>query len=220
MHSARVPSHDEVLQAFRRAGFTTLTPFQEKAVPRLKGKDFAAEICAGSGATTALSRPLTIALRGANPDVRVLILSPDAQETAKVSRAYTRFAGHFVTPRASCPLERSRTSAASKGGSKRRHHCSGTVERVIDHLRRGSLVLDALNTIVMTEPDPEARAEFVKDVQFMFTRIKEKPQVILFSRSPLGESEELVQLLHHPTILDAESSVSAAVAGRQSCLRG
>jgi len=211
MHSDRVPSHDEILQAFRRAGFTSLTPFQEKSLPLvLKGKDFAAEIRSGSGATTACIAPLIIALRGANPDLRVLILCPDAQETAKVSRAYTRFSRALRDAPSFVPLgeiedERREQRRLEKGATI----VAGTVERVIDHLRRGSLVLDTLTTLVMTEPGPETRPDFIKDVQFMFTRIKEKPQAILLSRSPLAESEELVQLLHHPTILDSESTVQA-----------
>ena len=68
MHPARVPSYDEVLQTFRRAGFASLTPLQQGLIPlMLKARDAVAEVPEGAGASTAVAAPLVLALRGAGP---------------------------------------------------------------------------------------------------------------------------------------------------------
>jgi hypothetical protein len=85
----------------------------------------------------------------------------------------------------------------------------GTAERVIDHIRRGSLGFDQLQTIVVEEPEGDARADFIKDVQFIFAKIADRRQTILFSRSGLTEDNELLRLLRHPVVLESTQSDEA-----------
>lgn len=178
MHPARIPSQDEVLQFFRRAGFSSLTPFQEKLIPvLLNRRDAIAEAPRGAGTSSALAAPLVLGLRGAGPSLRALILLPTADDVARMARAFTRFtrgmrdAPSFVAlgepddaRRVQRRLEREGTVVA------------GTTGRVIDHIRRGGLSFGELETVIMRAPESEGRADFVKDVQFISAKWTERPR--------------------------------------------
>jgi ATP-dependent RNA helicase DeaD len=213
MHAARTPSQEEVLTIFHKAGFTSLTPFQDKVIPLLlRGKDVAMESVAGSGKTVSFMLPLILGLRGAGLAPRAVILASSAAEVAKMSRAYTRFSRIVRDAPAFVPLgeiedARREQRRLEKGATI----VAGTVDRVIDHIRRGGLGFKELQILIVQEPESEARADFIKDVQFIFAKITERPQTILFSRSPLNEENDLFKLLHHPVIVDAAAPVPASV---------
>jgi superfamily II DNA/RNA helicase len=57
----------------------------------------------------------------------------------------------------------------------------GTPGRVMDHLRRGTLKLDALQTVVLDEADEMLRMGFIEDVQWILEHTPETRQVALFS---------------------------------------
>jgi ATP-dependent RNA helicase DeaD len=212
MHPVRVPSHDDILQAFRKAGLPSLTPFQAKLIPvMLKGRDIVAEIAPGEGSATGVVAALALSLRGANPVTRAVILTPGPAEIAKVGRAFARFTRAMRDVPSFMPLgeiedERREQRRLEKGATV----VAGTVERVIDHIRRGSLPIGELRTIIMLEPAAAVMPEFIKDVQFIYTRLPERPQTILLSRSALPEDNELVKLLRHPATLGEKEAVAVA----------
>jgi ATP-dependent RNA helicase DeaD len=219
MHSARVPSQDEILQAVRRAGYQALTPLQSRLIPLLlRGRDVAVEVPPGSGATTAVVVPLALGLRGAGPAPHAVILVPGAEDVAKIGRAWARFSrvvrdAPFFVPLGEIEDARREQRRLEKGATV----VAGTPLRVIDHIRRSSLGFGKLATFVMREPAPEARADFIKDVQFIFAKFTQRPQVVLLSRSPLDESNELLTHLHHPVLLPAEDKAAAAPAAGEHC---
>lgn len=207
-HPVRIPSQDDVLQIFRKAGFTALSPFQEKLIPFiLKGKDVAAQVAPGSGKTVGFVLPLILGLRGAGLAPRAVILASSSDEVGNVARTFARIARFVRDAPAFVPLgeiddARREQRRLEKGATI----VVGTAERVIDHIRRGSLGFDELQTIIVEEPEGDARADFIKDVQFIFAKIADRRQAILFSRSALSEENELLRMLHHPVVLDAAQS--------------
>jgi ATP-dependent RNA helicase DeaD len=204
MHPAKIPSQDEVLQTFQRAGFASFTPLQQGLIPLLlKGRDAVAEVPEGSGVSTAIAAPLVLALRGAGPALRALIILPDLETVGKVARAFTRFSRTVRDARREQRrIEREATIIA------------GTTGRVIDHIRRGSLSFSSLRTVIVREPASDDRADFIKDVQFILAKWTERPRIILLARPPLAVDNELVPLLHHPLSMDVqEQSGSRAGTG-------
>jgi ATP-dependent RNA helicase DeaD len=218
MHPPRVPSYDEVLQTFRRAGFPSFTPLQQKLIPlMLKSRDALAEVPDGSGVSTAIVAPLVLGLRGSGAALRALILLPTAEDVGKVSRAFTRFTRAVRDAPAFIALgEIEDARRESRRLEKESTVVAGTVERVIDHIRRGGLSFSELQTVIVREPAGDQRADFIKDVQFIVAKWTERPRMVLLARSPVAEDSELVALLHHPLSMDAQDSrgPSAAAAAR------
>jgi ATP-dependent RNA helicase DeaD len=214
MHPARVPSHDEVLQAFRRAGYASLTPLQQGLVPLLlKGRDAVAEVPEGSGTSTAIAALLVLALRGAGPALRVLIVLPDVESVGKVARAFARFSRTVRDAPAFVPLGEIEDARREQRRLEREATViAGTSGRVIDHIRRGSLSFSSLETVIVREPGPGALADFVKDVQFIVAKWTERPRIVLLARPPLAEGNELVPLLHHPLTMDVQGKGGSETA--------
>jgi hypothetical protein len=207
MHTARVPSQDEVLQIFRKAGFPALTPLQEQLVPSLlRGRDVAAVRPAGSGATVGFMAPLILSLRGEGPEPRALVIVSGLEDEGKVARAYARFArivrdAPLFVPLGEIEDARKEQRRLEKGATI----VAGTTDRVIDHVRRGSLDLRGLRTVILEEPEGDARADFIKDVQFIFEKISDKRQTIFLARGSIQE-EELLKLLRHPVTIEGPAS--------------
>jgi ATP-dependent RNA helicase DeaD len=206
MHSPRVPSYDEVLQTFRRAGFAALTPLQQNLIPlMLKGRDALAEVPDGSGTSTAIAAPLVLSLRGSGAALKALILLPTAEDVGKVSRAFTRFTRAVRDAPAFVALgEIEDARREQRRLEKESTVVAGTVERVIDHIRRGGLSFNELQTVIVREPSGEQHADFIKDVQFIVAKWAERPRMILLARSPIAEDNELVLLLHHPLVMGVQ----------------
>ena len=211
MHSPRVPSNDEVLQTFRRAGFPSLTPLQQILVPLLlKGRDALAEVADGSGTSTAIAAPLVLSLRGSGPALRALILLPTVEDVGKISRAFTRFSRAVRDAPAFVALgEIEDPRREQRRLEKESTVVAGTSGRVIDHIRRGGLSFNELQTVIIREPAGEQRADFIKDVQFIIAKWTERPRMVLLARSPVADDNELVLMLHHPLIMDAQEKVGA-----------
>jgi ATP-dependent RNA helicase DeaD len=218
MHSASVPSQDEVLQTFRRAGLPSFTPLQQKLIPLLlKNRDALAVAPEGGGTSTALVAPLVLGLRGSGPALRALLLLPTADDVGKVSRAFLRLAKTLRDAPSFVSLGESEDARREERRLEREAAVvAGTVERVIDHIRRGTISFDSLQTLIVREPEPESRADFVRDVQFIFAKFPARPRLVLVTRAALAPDDELARILHHPVTMDSEEKEAAAGAAVSS----
>ncbi|MGA2614386.1 MAG: DEAD/DEAH box helicase [Spirochaetia bacterium] len=212
MHSDANQSQAEILQVLKKAGFPPPSAILEKLAPLiLKGRDVVAEPALGQDALPGFILPLILGLRGAGLAPHALLLMPSAQEVGRVSQAVSRFTRVVRDAPAFVPLgeiedARREQRRLEKGATI----VAGTTERVIDHIRRGSLGIGELAAVVVQEPEGEARADFVKDVQFIFARLSGRHQTVLFSALPPGQESELAALLHHPVVVTAAPSAGPA----------
>jgi len=207
-------SQDEILQALRKAGNQPLTPVQEKLAPLvLKGRDAIVESSRASEPAPGFILPFILGLRGAGLAPHALLLLPSRQDVEKISQAVSRFMRVVRDVPAFVPLgevedARREQRRLEKGATI----VAGTTERVIDHIRRGSLEIGGLDVVVVQEPEGEARADFVKDVQFIFARLSGRHQVILLSALPPGQESELTSFLRHPVTITASTERATAPA--------
>ncbi|MCX7028815.1 MAG: DEAD/DEAH box helicase [Spirochaetes bacterium] len=228
MHVSPEPAPAAILDQFRRVGFRSLTPFQQRLIPLVfRGRDAAAETAPGSGRIAAAVYTLIIGYRarstapfGEAASPVAALLAADSDEVVQATREWARFAK--VLGRAPS------FSAVGDSDDARREQrrlgagaavVVGTPGRIIDHLRRGSLRLETLETLVVSLPEGEARESFVRDVQFVLEKCPARRQTVLLGRPPLAGQEELLALAHHPEIVPAADQADQAVpaAGAPPC---
>src|SRR6187402_476989 len=143
-----------VLDNLQRLGYLEMTPIQAASLPAaLLGKDIIAQAKTGSGKTAAFALALLANLNTRRFAVQTLVLCPTRELADQVTAEVRRLARaedniKIVTLCGGVPL-RGQLAMLEHGA----HVVVGTPGRVMDHLERGSLQLDALNTLVLDEAD-------------------------------------------------------------------
>ena len=173
---------ETLLGAVRQAGYESPTPIQAATIPYvLAGRDVIAQAQTGTGKTAAFALPLLARIDIGNPRPQVLVLTPTRELALQVAEAFQTYASglpalHVV------PIyggqEYGRQLRALRRGV---HIVVGTPGRIMDHMRRGTLDLSSLTTLVLDEADEMLRMGFVDDVDWILEQTPSGRQVALFS---------------------------------------
>ncbi|MDQ4045097.1 MAG: DEAD/DEAH box helicase, partial [Chloroflexota bacterium] len=172
---------DELLQSITAVGFETPTPIQERTIPSLlAGNDVIAQAQTGSGKTGAFGLPIIENIDQKRREVQALVLCPTRELAMQVAQALEEFGRHKRVETLAIyggqPYERQ-----LRGLQRGVHIVVGTPGRVMDHMRRGTLALDALDFFVLDEADEMLDMGFVEDIEWVLQHAPEERQTALFS---------------------------------------
>jgi ATP-dependent RNA helicase DeaD len=182
-----------LLEAVREQGFEEPTPIQRRAVPALlAGRDVVAQAQTGTGKTAAFALPLLQHLDVDDRQVQSLVLTPTrelAVQVAAATHALGRALGVTVLPiYGGQPIERQ--LRALRNGVQ---IVIGTPGRVLDHLRRASLSLEHLRTLVLDEADEMLDMGFEEEVEAILAELPARHQTALFSATIPARIQRLAQ---------------------------
>lgn len=177
-----LPIPESVLQGIREAGFECCTPIQAKTLPiTLAGKDVAGQAQTGTGKTAAFALPLLSRLDLSQNQPQVLVLTPTRELALQVAEAFQVYArnlpGFHVLPIYGGQGMQVQLRQLKRGV----HVVIGTPGRVMDHLRRKTLSLSLLKTLVLDEADEMLRMGFIDDVEWIIEQMPATRQIALFS---------------------------------------
>ena len=171
-----------VLRALEEIGYEQPFPIQSRTIPHLlAGRDLLGIAQTGTGKTAAFALPLLSRLDLAKAKPQVLVLTPTRELAIQVSVAFQRYAsqmkGFHIVPIYGGQEHGGQLRHLSRGV----HVVVGTPGRVMDHLARGSLVLDELQTLVLDEADEMLRMGFLDDIEWILKHTPDQRQTALFS---------------------------------------
>ncbi len=188
-------------------GYTAMTPIQAASLPAaLLGKDIIAQAKTGSGKTAAFALTLLANLNPRRFAVQTLVLCPTRELADQVTTEIRRLARSednikVVTLCGGVPL-RGQIASLEHGA----HIVVGTPGRVIDHLERGSLDLEALNTLVLDEADRMLDMGFFDDIVKVAKQCPKTRQTLLFSATyPEGIAKLSAQFMRDPVTVKVEA---------------
>src|SRR5262245_16658880 len=188
------------LENLGRLGYHEMTAIQAASLPpALLGKDLIAQAKTGSGKTAAFALALLARLDARSFAAQALVLCPTRELADQVTTEIRRLARaedniKVVTLAGGVPL-RGQTASLERGA----HVVVGTPGRVIDHLERGNLGLDALATLVLDEADRMLDMGFVDDIAKVARQCPAQRQTLLFSATyPEGIAKLAAQFLREP----------------------
>jgi len=206
----------ELLRATEKQGYETATPIQQQAIPLiLEGRDLLAGAQTGTGKTAGFTLPLLQKLQDAGAQghrrsVRALILVPTRELAAQVAesvRDYGRylpfnstviFGGVSINPQIS-QLRRGVDIVIATPG------------RLLDHIQRGTIRLDGVDTLVLDEADRMLDMGFIRDIRKVIDVLPQQRQNLLFSATFSNEIKQLAgELLNSPMEIQATPKNSAA----------
>ncbi len=202
-----LPLSPAVLENLARLGYHEMTAIQAASLPpALLGKDLIAQAKTGSGKTAAFALALLANLNARRFAVQSLVLCPTRELADQVTTEVRRLARaednvKVVTLSGGVPL-RGQTASLEHGA----HVVVGTPGRVLDHLERGTLQLDALNTLVLDEADRMLDMGFVDDIAKVARQCPPQRQTLLFSATyPEGIAKLAAQFLRDPVTVKVEA---------------
>ncbi len=179
-----LPLAAPVLANLQRLGYEHMTPIQAASLPlTLAGKDLIAQAKTGSGKTAAFALPLLAKLDARRFAVQALVLCPTRELAEQVSQEIRRLARaeDNVKVLTLCGGATMRPQLASLAHGA--HVVVGTPGRILDHLERESLALDAVDTLVLDEADRMLDMGFAEDIAKIAQRCPptSRRQTLLFS---------------------------------------
>src|SRR5512135_3166865 len=151
---SELPLSPALLTILRQLGYLTMTPIQAASLPiTLAGHDLIAQAKTGSGKTASFGLPLLTALNPRRFAVQAMVLCPTRELADQVAKELRRLA-RAMTNIKILTLCGGSTMGPQIGSLEHGAHIVvGTPGRIMDHLDRGTLKLDALNTLVLDEAD-------------------------------------------------------------------
>lgn len=174
--------YPDIVSTLKSLGYDKPTPVQYKSIAVLmEGRDLLAQAQTGTGKTAAFAIPAIATLDVTLCKPQVLVVAPTRELAIQVSEAFQRYARHlkgfFVTSVCGGNDMQAQLKRLKKGV----HVVVGTPGRVMDHLRRGTLKVDALKMVILDEADEMLKRGFVDDVEWILSKIPRQHQVALFS---------------------------------------
>jgi ATP-dependent RNA helicase DeaD len=171
-----------LLSALTDVGYETPSPIQAACIPiLLDGRDLLGEAQTGTGKTAAFALPILARIDLSIKKPQALVLAPTRELAIQVAEAFQKYAKHMpgfhVLPVYGGQSMVIQLRALSRGA----HVIVGTPGRVMDHLERKSLNLDALQTLVLDEADEMLRMGFIDDVEWILGNTPATRQTALFS---------------------------------------
>jgi ATP-dependent RNA helicase DbpA len=202
-----LPLSPATLANLERLGYLAMTPIQAASLPAaLLGKDIIAQAKTGSGKTAAFALTLLANLNARRFAVQSLVLCPTRELADQVTTEIRRLARaedniKVVTLCGGVPL-RGQLATLEHGA----HIVVGTPGRVMDHLERESLKLDALNTLVLDEADRMLDMGFFEDIVTVARQCPKTRQTLLFSATyPEGIAKLASQFMREPVTVKVDA---------------
>ncbi|HMK57617.1 MAG TPA: DEAD/DEAH box helicase [Nitrososphaeraceae archaeon] len=182
----------EVLRALDENGFKDPFPIQELSIPLiLKGMDVIGQAHTGTGKTAAFSLPILNNIKRNGP-IQALILVPTRELAMQVTNEIRKFS-KYVGIRTLAVYGGQSMSLQITQLRKGVQIVVATPGRLIDHVKRGTIQLEAAKFVVLDEADRMLDMGFIDDIKFILFYVDEDRQTCLFSATIPPEISRLAR---------------------------
>ncbi|MFJ4345886.1 ATP-dependent RNA helicase DbpA [Pseudomonas sp. NPDC089401] len=188
-------------------GYTSMTPIQAQSLPViLRGQDLIAQAKTGSGKTAAFGIGLLNPINPRYFGCQALVLCPTrelADQVAKELRRLARAEDNIKILTLCGGVSLGPQIASLEHGA---HIIVGTPGRIQQHLDKGTLVLDGLNTLILDEADRMLDMGFFDAIASIIGKTPSRRQTLLFSATyPAGIEQLAADFMRKPQQVKVES---------------
>ena len=192
----------ELLHALEEMGFTSPTPVQEQAIPRLLGSDHDLVVLAqtGTGKTAAFGLPLLEEIDPKDRSVQALVLAPTRELCVQITGDLERFSAQLpgVNPVAiyGGASIREQIRAIQRGANI----IVATPGRLLDLLGRDNILdLSRVQVVVLDEADEMLNMGFQEDLTSILSATPDNKRTWLFSATMGREVRQIAKRYMHGT---------------------
>ena len=172
----------EIQKAVRYMGFEEASPIQAKAIPAMiSGIDLIGQAQTGTGKTAAFGIPLLEKVDPKLKKLQAIVLCPTRELAIQVAdeiRNLSRYMHGIKVLPIYGGQDIVKQIRSLKSGTQ---IVIGTPGRVMDHMRRKTMKLDFVHTVVLDEADEMLNMGFREDIEFVLSGVPEERQTVLFS---------------------------------------
>lgn len=202
-----LPLSAAMLANLQALGYERMTPIQAQSLPvMLRGTDLIAQAATGSGKTAAFGIGLLAPINARYFGCQALVLCPTrelADQVAKEIRRLARAEDNIKVLTLCGGVPFGPQIGSLEHGA---HIVVGTPGRVQQHLDKGTLKLDGLNTLVLDEADRMLDMGFVDAISAIIERTPTRRQTLLFSATyPEGIGQLAARFMRNPQRVEVES---------------
>ncbi|MFD2637993.1 DEAD/DEAH box helicase [Piscibacillus salipiscarius] len=197
---------EEIVKALSNMGFENPTPIQEKAIPvALEGRDMIGQAQTGTGKTTAFGVPMIEKMDMSQSKVQGLVIAPTRELAIQVGEELNRI-GQNKGVRTVPVYGGQDIQRQIKALKKRPQIVVATPGRLLDHIRRKTIRLDEIHTLVLDEADEMLNMGFIEDIEAIMAEIPSKYQTLLFSATMPKRIQNLAErFMDQPEVIRTKS---------------
>ncbi|EJL6400855.1 ATP-dependent RNA helicase DbpA [Vibrio navarrensis] len=203
-----LPLKDELLVTLDSLGYTEMTPIQAQSLPSvLAGEDVIGQGKTGSGKTATFALGLLSNLNVQRFRVQSLVLCPTrelADQVASEIRTLARGIHNIKVLTLCGGMPMGPQIGSLEHGA---HILVGTPGRILDHMSKGRINLDELNTLVLDEADRMLEMGFQDAIDAIIDAAPSQRQTLLFSATFPSEIETIAaKVMKQPKWVKVEST--------------
>ena len=205
-----LPLSEAMLKNIEALGFTHMTPIQEHSLPlALKNRDLIAKAKTGSGKTVAFAIAMLTQLNTRDFGCQGLVLCPTRELATQVAKDIRRLARYQQNTKIVILCGGQPIGPQIGSLSHGAHIVVGTPGRIQDHLRKQTLGLGRVKTVVLDEADRMLDMGFIDSIQTIIDHTPSSRQTLLFSATYPREIKSLSQSIQNsPQEVTVESTHS------------
>lgn len=198
--------HQSVVKALSNMGFEEATAIQVQTVPAaLQGRDLIGQAQTGTGKTAAFGIPLIERLNENSGNIQGVVLTPTRELAVQVAEEINKIA-QFKNISALPIYGGQDITRQIKALKKRPQIIVATPGRFMDHMRRKTIRLDAIEIVVLDEADEMLNMGFIDDIKEILQEVPDNRQTLLFSATmPRAIQEIAQQFMTDPTLISVKS---------------
>jgi len=171
----------ELHRGLEKLGFEQMTPIQAEAIPVIMtGRDVIGQAQTGTGKTAAFGLPLLNKIDPDNKKLQAIILCPTRELAMQVCGELRSFATYMQNVKI-LPIYGGQDIRKQILSLKGVQIVVGTPGRVMDHMRRHTIKMNQVETVVLDEADEMLKMGFREDMEVILDEIDHPHQTCLFS---------------------------------------
>ncbi len=173
---------EEMLHALKKKGYEQSTPVQAGCIPPMMAwKDVTAKAPTGTGKTFAFGIPIVEHIDTDSSDVQAVILAPTRELALQITNEMREIAQFKAGIRMVCLYGGQPIGKQIDTLKKKPQIVIATPGRLGDHLKRHTVRLDKVETVVLDEADRMLDMGFIHDVTRLLDQMKNRRNLGLFS---------------------------------------
>ena len=202
----------EILKAVRAMGFQEPSTVQARTIPlMMSGTDINAIAPTGTGKTCAFGIPMLEYVQLKDSRIQEVVLAPTRELALQIGEELTKLAKFIDGVRIAVIYGGQSISRQINALKRRPQIVIATPGRMLDHMQRGNIRLNAVHTMVLDEADEMLNMGFVKDVTKIIEATPPDRQLVLFSATTNQDVLTIAWKYQHEPV---EITVEATKADR------